>query len=662
MIEEFYFKLYDLIDKHVPKKKPPSRKYPVWFNGHLIVMLKNKYKAYNAYKKCKNEENYNVFKKLRAEFKTENELAYQQYIHKIENDIKVNPNNFWSFLKSKKSLSCMPLNMKYNETNFDNPTEIVSAFADFFSKSFSETNVNSNQCKPDGIAPNSVLHLRKVTLDDVKNAISQIKANMTMGPDNIPAFLIRDCAILLAYPLCIIYNMIIENSVFPDLWKLSKVTPIFKKGDNTDITNYRPITIICNFSKLLEIILYDPLYAHVNNCLLPEQHGFISGRSTVTNLVIKTQYISEVLDQRGQVDVIYTDFSKAFDKLDHKILLHKLQYLNISIDFLNLITSYLSDRWQYVQVRGYKSKKFLQSSGVPQGSILGPLFFIIFINDIAANIDVKYLLYADDLKIFCQINSVVDCEHLQINLNHINTWCIENNLFLNVNKCNVMSYSRKQSTYEFDYKIESTPLNRPNNVKDLGVVFDPKLTFVDHINSTVTSSFKTLGFVLRNIKDFQNIDSCKLLFNCLVRSKLEYASIIWNPIYDCHITSLENIQRRFLKNLHLKLFGHYPPRGFPHDILLSTFNFNCLLKRRMTQSIIFLYKIIHNYIKCEDLHNNILYVVPRLNSRHCETFLVRTPRTNILTQSPFFQMFSNYNNVNTIIDIFNTNIRSIKQL
>ena len=121
--------------------------------------------------------------------------------------------------------------MKYNETNFDNPTEIVSAFADFFSNSFSETNVNSTPCKLNGIAPNNLLNLRKVTLDDVKNAIRQIKAKMTMGPDNIPAFLIRDCAILLAYPLCIIYNMILENSVFPDLWKLSKVTPIFKKGD-----------------------------------------------------------------------------------------------------------------------------------------------------------------------------------------------------------------------------------------------------------------------------------------------------------------------------------------------------------------------------------------------------------------------------------------------
>ena len=381
--------------------------------------MKNKHKAYERYKKCRCIENYNVFQKLRAEFKTEKQLAYKQYILKIENEIKDNPNKFWTFLNSKKSLPSLPLNMRYNDTDIDSPLEIVSAFADHFSKSFSKSSVNFRPNNLDAISPNSILHLTDISPNDVEKAIKRIRPNMTMGPDNIPAFFIRDCAIILATPLCFIYNTIFKTCSFPDVWKISKITPIFKKGSINDITNYRPITIICNFSKILEIILYDHLYAHVNSCLIPEQHGFVSGRSSVTNLVIKTQFISEALDQKGQVDVIYTDFSKAFDKLDHNILLYKLQHFSVSSDFLNLITSYFTDRWQYVQVRGHKSNKFLQTSGVPQGSVLGPLLFIIFINDIAAKIDVKYFLYADNLKIFSQIDTIVDCKHLQDNLNHI---------------------------------------------------------------------------------------------------------------------------------------------------------------------------------------------------------------------------------------------------
>lgn len=665
-VTEFYSTLNELISKHVPKKKICTRVYPVWFNGKLIVKLKDKDKARKRYKKSNKVEDYNVFKELRTEFKTMNEVAYKQYISKIENDLKQNPNNFWSYLKSKKEQSSIPLNMKYNNCSLEDPNQIVSAFADFFCKSCSNNsnnlNVRHDPIIPDISSPNHLLHLKYITVEEIIKSSKKIKANMTMGPDNIPAFIIRDCISVLAVPLCTIFNLIIQTSTFPDIWKLTKIVPVFKKGVKDDIMNYRSINIICNFSKIFEIILYDSIYSHVNNSLIPEQHGFIVGRSTVSNLIVKTQNICEVLDSGGQVDVIYTDFSKAFDRIDHTILKLKLEAMGISADLLNIISSYLHNRQQFVQVRGFKSHTFVQTSGVPQGSILGPLFFVIFINDISRELNVRYLLYADDVKIFCKISSEADCVILQNNLDTINNWCKTNDLFLNISKCNVMSYSRKQNVHIHDYRIDNTSLARPDTIKDLGVIFDPKLTFVHHVNSTVATSFKALGFVVRNMRDFNNTHTSKLLYYSLVRSKLEYASIVWNPIYNMHIVAIEKIQRRFLKNLHLQTYDIYPHRGYPQEDLLAMFTLDSLLKRRTVQSIIFLYKIIHNIIKCEDLSDNIYYHVPRITSRNSQTFFLPTPRTNVLTQAPLFQMCRNYNDVDGILDIFQTNVGQIKKL
>ena len=155
------------------------------------------------------------------------------------------------------------------------------------------------------------------------------------------------------------------------------------------------------------------MYSHVSGLLSSDQHGFVKGRSTVTNLVCKTQFICEKLDQHSQVDVIYTDFSKAFDRLDHGILLRKLNLIGLSSGLMKLFADYLHDRYLFVQHHGFRSVRFNQRSGVPQGSILGPFFFDIFINDVTSGLAVHCLMYADDLKLYTEITSFADCERLQ---------------------------------------------------------------------------------------------------------------------------------------------------------------------------------------------------------------------------------------------------------
>lgn len=367
----------------------------------------------------------------------------------------------------------------------------------------------------------------------------------------------------------------------------------------------------------------------------------------MTNLVCKTQFISESLDHCGQVDVVYTDFTKAFDRLDHDILLHKLDMYGFSNSLLHLFQSYLQNRYQFVQYRGYCSDKFLQVSGVPQGSTLGPLLFVMFLNDIVSELRVNYLIYADDLKLLCKIDNVSDCQKLQSALEAIDNWCSCNNLPLNASKCNVMTFTRKTSPLTFAYKLGDSILCRPSYVKDLGVIFDPKLSFTKHIETVASSAFKCLGFIIRNSNGFVNVSTLRLLYISFIRSKLEYASVVWSPIYGTHIAALEKVQRRFLKSASYILDHIYPPVGFSHSLLLSRFDVHELAIRRSAHQVIFLYKVLNNLLNCPDLLSNVNLRIPRLSARSSNVLCLPTPRTNVLMSSPLYQMISQYNNIET---------------
>jgi hypothetical protein len=263
------------------------------------------------------------------------------------------------------------------------------------------------------------LYVDRVTEREIVLAISKLKNNETCGPDQIPSFLIRDCRHLLAPPLKVIFNSIIKCSAFPVKCKESRITPVYKNGDRCEITNYRPIAIINNFSKIFELVLFNRIYNHVAHMTSFFQHGFQARRSTVTNLLSVTHFLQVNLDARKQIDVIYMDFSKAFDRVDHKLLLTKLDSFGFSDNLIQLIASYLSDRALFVQYRGFSSGLFQQLSGVPQGSVLGPLFFVIFSNDMTDLLDVPFQLDADDLKIYNVIETNEDCLKLQRNIDLI---------------------------------------------------------------------------------------------------------------------------------------------------------------------------------------------------------------------------------------------------
>lgn len=236
-------------------------------------------------------------------------------------------------------------------------------------------------------------------------------------------------------------------------------------------------------------------------------------------------------------------------------------------------------------------------------------------------------MYADDLRILKAIGSYSYCLLLQQDIDNLNRWCFTNKLELNINKCKIVTFGRKNVRINFFYNISGNVLSRCDEIRDLGVIVDCKLSFVQHIENVAAAALKTLGFIMRNTSEFNNIFAIKLLFYALVRSKLEYCSVIWSPYQQQYIDLLENILRKFSKYLYFKMFDVYPTRHCDQSALLNVVNEVSLESRRKLASIVFLQKIICGKVVSSTLLNEISINVPRVNSRSPVPFYYSVPST-----------------------------------
>lgn len=286
--------------------------------------------------------------------------------------------------------------------------------------------------------------------------------------DGLSPFLLKNAAASLAEPLSILFNISLQSGLFLNEWKVSFLTPIFKAGSKQDISNYRPICKISTIPKLFEKLISDKIFFVVREHISVYQHGFIKGRSTSTNLTIFVNYVLSNFEKNSQTDTIFTDFAKAFDRVSHKLLLHKLGCLGFHSNLLKWIESYLTDRVQIVKIESSFSDYIHVPSGVPQGSHIGPLLFLLFINDISEIFtNSQCLLYADDLKLYRKIDTCQDCILLQDDFSRLSEWCELNSLHLNVSKCQVLSCSRKKDIIHFRYGLQDETLQRVIQKKDL---------------------------------------------------------------------------------------------------------------------------------------------------------------------------------------------------
>lgn len=617
-VKVLYDLLYACIDLCVPKKNRKAiatRRYPIWYTREMITDIALKASLHKIWKTYGDPHAYRFFSALREDLKLRSLKAYNSFMDNIQADLKKEPRNFWSHISNLRTRGGFEPHISHAGVKHSGKAA-ADAFAEYFSSVFLPQVPDLNVDNLIHDANNYIVDVSDFNKSEVEFHIDKLKARSATGPDNVPAYIIKAFKKQLARPLTHIFQLSLKTGTYPKLWKITRVSPIPKNGDKSMAENYRPIAVLSSFAKIFESLLRTKIYKQVQPYWSEAQHAFISGRSVNTNLLTLTNYISDRLDKKSQVDVAYLDFKKAFDQVDNNILLTKLSAAGFTPRLLLLFADYLRDRKQFVRLGCYESAPYHTRSGVSQGSLLGPLLFCLMVNDLpTCPKSGMCLLYADDLKLVGEISCYRDCDAFQQNLDSIQSWSNINHLYFNYDKCQVMSFTRSTSPIMGRYQLNGKEIYRSQKVKDLGIVFDPKLTFHNHIQSLVKECFKKLGFVTRNCRDFSQGHVIGLLYTSLVRSKLEYGAPIWNPNEKKYILMLEQVQKRFLRFYYKKRYGYYPFM-YPTKFLQGTLGYVSLETRRLFYQVMTLVQILRGEVDSLSVHNVVCQLhVPDLNGR-----------------------------------------------
>ena len=437
--------------------------------------------------------------------------------------------------------------------------------------------------------------------------------------------MLRSTADFIAPSLTSLFNLSIASGQFPTEWKCARITPIFKTGDPALASNYRPISILPIVSKVLERHIYTLVFDHLaaNSPISPYQWGFMPKRSTTSALCTLTHDCLKALDENKEVCSVYFDLRKAFDTVPHAPLLIKLSNLEMDTQLLSWIQSYLANRTQIVAVGGDQSSSLPVISGVPQGSVLGPLLFLVYINDITAHVSPtsKLALFADDMTLYRCISSPADYTVLQTDITAISVWVTNNSLSLNSNKCCFMLISRKRSHSITPPTLlinSDTVLPQVTSVKYLGIQLAADLTWSSHISNICAKTRKLIGLTYRQFH-LCKPETVLKLYTTFIRPHLEYASAVWDPHLAKDIQSLEQAQKFALRLCYRDWTCRY-------EQLLERARLPTLSERRKQAKLCQLFKIVHELTDCQvaPVHTK----VPTYSTRQVSNLSLKDHRAN----------------------------------
>ena len=584
----FFGILEEIMTNFTPVKTPAKKKKNLYMTQEARKLKNKKLKLWKKFLSTRSSYHRNNYTRCKNSFRALSRKLRRDFEIDISKDMKDKPKVFWSYaksrLKTKEKISTL---IKPDGSPASSPEEKAETLNNFFASVFTVEDLNSIPEAPVSRIDEVVYSIR-ITPELVKEKLLALKPNKSPGHDKWHPYFLREIADAICIPLSILFQKSMKEGAH-DSWRKATIAAIYKKGKKSDPGNYRPVSLTSVISKMMESIVRDAIVAHLmkNNLFTNDQHGFVPGRDCITQLLVCMEIWTKMIEDGHCFDVIYTDFSKAFDSVPHERLFVKMESLGIGGDILKWVKSFLRERTQCVNVDGAYSTWKKVISGIPQGSVIGPILFVIFINDMP-DVVKRCLckLFADDCKLFGRVQDAND-DCVQNDLSNLEEWSRIWQLPFNAKKCKSMhfGYNNPRRTYTLNNQV----LESITSEKDLGVMVDDSLKFHIHAAYATKKANQMLG-VIKKTYVTRDANTISTLYKSMVRPHLEYGNAIWGPCYIGDLKLVEGVQRRATK-----LIPHLYEK--PYEERLQELKLPSMEYRRKRGDMIQCFKIINGLVR-----------------------------------------------------------------
>ena len=585
-------------------------------------------------------------------------MAKRLYYEKKLQDVKSNTHATWKILNEvlnrKKSKPQVNTVFRSDNLEISDPVEVANRFSSYFSSIGPNLarKIQSPSCSHKDFLSGAFresIFFNPTTKDEISTIAQSFASGKAAGYDNIPMSIIKESIQIISEPLDHIINLSIAYGIVPDQMKIARVVPLFKADDPSLFTNYRPVLILPSFSKFLERIIYNRILDYLTNLhiLCDNQFGFRKNHSTMLALIDLHDKISSALDNGELAVGVFLDLSKAFDTVDHSILFDKLEHYGIRGLALKWIKSYFSNRLQFVEYNGHASSRTNISCGVPQGSILGPLFFLLYINDINnASKILQLILFADDTNVFLSHKNA-DClaNILNTELNKLSIWFRANKLSLNLKKTKFMVFkpSQKRKSHDIQLLINDYKLDQVKETIFLGVILDENLNWKSEISHVANKVSKSIG-IIRKSNFYLSTNSLRTLYFSLVYPYFFYCNLVWASTYKSNLVRLEILQKRVVRTIAKTHFYAHTDPIFRNLGILKFHDMHLL------QLGLFMYSHQNRTLPLKfDCKFTLQKEIHSHHTRNSHLYRLPLCRTNIKQFSVFYQGPKFYNSLSTEI-------------
>lgn len=588
----FKLNLQTLCQRFVPMKKAAAaNRGPPWMDRQLKTKLNNRRRAWNLFKVTGSLTDYGIYKVHRNICNSLKKAKRMNYEANLIDQAKSIPQKVFTYINRRlKRTDELPPLLDENGQTVDDDMERAFLLAKTYSSVYSSDNQTVQQDQND-----STGQYIQCCAEDVRVILKHLHTHKAPGSDGIHPLILQNLSQIIDAPLANIFNISLATGKIPSAWKEAIIKPFYKGGNKHQPGNYRPVSLTSVISKVMEKIIKYHMQKHIDatGIQTPHQHGFVSKRSCVTNLLIARENWVKALDQGEDVDVIFTDFSKAFDRVNHNILIGMLHQYDFPVQLIRWVRDFLQDRHFMVRVNGVLSPKFSVKSGVPQGSVLGPILFNLYVNKLPSLITSHCIMFADDTKSWRVIKTEEDRIELQNTIRSTADWADEVMLPINSKKCQHLAIGRSRDSTE--YNINGMTITQESEVKDLGIITRSDLKTKSHTTKIVAKGYRMLWALRRSIS-LWTLETVPKLLATFIRPLLEYGAPSYFPITKGESNQLERIQRtatRLIPQL----------RGLDYMDRCKNMNLYTLEYRRSRMDMIFLYRVLkqHSIPELSDL-------------------------------------------------------------